>query len=628
MSYSMTAFSAGPDDNSRNASSAWPFFTQPDFDSFAGLYLGDTGATLLSWNPLVEDDTDRIDWGTYSGEMYPEWAPATSAIPPAIYPLDREGNGPWVPVWQTATTGQALDASAINYDLMSSTSVIGKSVEKVVTSTDINRQVLSQTLSPQDLETLYGTSLVGSEGTKDNIPSTVLVTPITSDLTSTPRVVGSLVAVLPWTLFFQRILHPSQPKVFVVVSDSGAAACRTNGDGSDKSNIFTIAIQGEDASYLGQGELYESRYATHGVTASFGQAFTDGDHACRYFISVYPSSQGYEDSSSDNAALVWTLVVVAVILVTASVFLVYDSIVQQKEKKMMDSAAKTNAIVSSLFPADVRDRLLGKQKRSKNNKSSVVLSPGGAGNVDSSKFRLKHYLAEEDVSEEAGAAPEGAKMNHLDDAKVKEALAGADVYDTKPIAELFPNTTVLFADIAGFTAWSSVREPSQVFTLLETVYRAFDTIAKRRRVFKVETVGDCYVAVTGLPEARKDHAISMAKFARECLDKFNELSKQLEITLGPDTGDLALRTGLHSGPVTAGVLRGDKSRFQLFGATVNTAARVEATGMRNRVHMSTDTAQLLMEGGKEHWVKKRADVVTAKVRETFCPMVMYDGIDR
>lgn len=61
----------------------------------------------------------------------------------------------------------------------------------------------------------------------------------------------------------------------------------------------------------------------------------------------------------------------------------------------------------------------------------------------------------------------------------------------------------MFADIAGFTAWSSEREPSQVFVLLETLYQKFDTIASRLGVFKVETIGDCYVAVTGLPESNK-----------------------------------------------------------------------------------------------------------------------------
>jgi class 3 adenylate cyclase len=68
-----------------------------------------------------------------------------------------------------------------------------------------------------------------------------------------------------------------------------------------------------------------------------------------------------------------------------------------------------------------------------------------------------------------------------------------------PVADLYPEATVMFADISGFTAWSSVREPTQVFTLLETLYGSFDAIARKRGVFKVETIGDSYVAVVGLP---------------------------------------------------------------------------------------------------------------------------------
>lgn len=95
--------------------------------------------------------------------------------------------------------------------------------------------------------------------------------------------------------------------------------------------------------------------------------------------------------------------------------------------------------------------------------------------------------------------------------------------------------------LIGFTAWSSVREPSQVFTLLETIYHAFDEIARKRRVFKVETVGDCYVAVCGLPDPRKDHAVNMCRFARDCMYRMWALTKSLEVVLGPDTGELSIR---------------------------------------------------------------------------------------
>jgi class 3 adenylate cyclase len=116
----------------------------------------------------------------------------------------------------------------------------------------------------------------------------------------------------------------------------------------------------------------------------------------------------------------------------------------------------------------------------------------------------------------------------------------------KPIADLFPHCTVLFADISGFSAWSSERAPEQIFTLFETIFQTFDKIARRRSVFKVETIGDSYVAVTGLPDQQMDHAVRMARFARDCMTKVNSLTKMLEASLGPDTGELKMRFGLHS----------------------------------------------------------------------------------
>jgi class 3 adenylate cyclase len=176
-------------------------------------------------------------------------------------------------------------------------------------------------------------------------------------------------------------------------------------------------------------------------------------------------------------------------VVTCCVFLIFNQRVFSRQQQLIDTATKQNAIVSSLFPKSIQKQLMEdmetQEERTKNNKSGTA--------------HLRNYLMEEAT---------GAKQQKNE---VDSALP------SKPIADLFPDTTIMFADIAGFTAWSSVREPSHVFTLLESIYRDFDKIAKRRRVFKVEVVGDCYVAVAGLPDPSQDHALIMAKFARSCM---------------------------------------------------------------------------------------------------------------
>ena len=120
------------------------------------------------------------------------------------------------------------------------------------------------------------------------------------------------------------------------------------------------------------------------------------------------------------------------------------------------------------------------------------------------------------------------------------------------------------------------------------------------------------MAVCGLPDPRADHAVIMARFALDCMSRMQALTKKLEIMLGPDTGDLSMRIGIHSGPVTTGVLRGERSRFQLFGDTMNTASRMESTGEVNRVQVSEETSKLLIKAGKDHWLVPRENSVQAK----------------
>jgi class 3 adenylate cyclase len=300
----------------------------------------------------------------------------------------------------------------------------------------------------------------------------------------------------------------------------------------------------------------------------------------------------------------------------------------RRNTKVVDTAERSNAIVSSLFPSNVRERLF--------NESTHHDLPGDpfpdipiATGESRVKSRLRSFMTD-------GGMEQSQQPWDSTESETHEDIV---VFKSKPIADLFPETTILFADISGFTAWSSMREPAQVFVLLETIYNGFDHIARRRRVYKVETIGDCYVAVCGLPDPRKDHAVVMARFARDCLARMRVLVTKLEVILGPDTAELAMRfvsfdiyhwqlsssgcrslqfvvflpqQGLHSGPVTAGVLRGERSRFQLFGDTMNTASRMESTGLRDKIHLSQETADQLVASGKRSWVVRRDDKVIAK----------------
>lgn len=259
--------------------------------------------------------------------------------------------------------------------------------------------------------------------------------------------------------FALKILQEGQDGIVVVLE-----SCGTN---------FTFIMHGAEAEFIGQGDLHDESYNELVLVEDIAAIHheDESNQQCHHTLHIFPSDT-LKSTYETNKPWQYTLIVVAIFVFSVLMFFVYDYYVANRQMKTEKKASKSSAIIQELFPGSVALQLFDKEKNSRENRKTEAF-----GDCSSS------------------------------------------VENERSIAEFYPEATVLFADIAGkcnaewrlkstlfsmtnphlictccsshagFTAWSSIREPQSVFMLLENIFQSFDGLAKKYGVFKVETIG-------------------------------------------------------------------------------------------------------------------------------------------
>jgi adenylate cyclase len=168
------------------------------------------------------------------------------------------------------------------------------------------------------------------------------------------------------------------------------------------------------------------------------------------------------------------------------------------------------------------------------------------------------------------------------------------------IAESYEAASVLFADLKGFTSLSQKLGPRRIVALLDELFTAIDREALMLGMEKIKTIGDSYMAVAGVPDARADHAEAAVRLAEAMLAVAAEVGSRNGLTLN-------MRIGIASGPVMAGVIGQAKFTYDVWGDTVNLASRLEAYGIPGRIHVSAQTHQAL-EGQRRFTPPRRIEL--------------------
>lgn len=337
-----------------------------------------------------------------------------------------KGKGPYLPTWQTSPIlyhGQEVNENMLKNKFAYNASNVSFNSQSVVVGKFVTAE--PGDMESEDADTAFFALMMSIQKQEmyqyPGDPLSQVFFPIFSSVEGNRTSVAVMAAYIRWMDYFQDILPSKAKGINILLRDSCGGE-------------YSYVINGAEVTPLGPGDLHDNSYSDMLRTASFASVPTieDGSELglplnpthCTVTIEVYPSNE-FHSIYNTNVPAFMTAAVVVIFVCTAMLFILYDRLVERRQKLVLASAQQTNAIVSSLFPKQVRDRLMQQVK----NKSDIKQMRGSFSQAPNR--RLKGYL---DGMEE-------------------------DDMNAAPIADLFPHCTVLFADISGFTAWSSTRDP-------------------------------------------------------------------------------------------------------------------------------------------------------------------------
>ena len=381
-------------------------------------------------NHRDDDVLDQVQEDKHGSDSLSSSYQHTSPIPAVIHKAwetnATDSEGPYAPLWQLSPPPLPGHASVINMDLLSSP--ILKPMITSIYDTQymaISRARCYDRYNNTLLSNFYEQDDDGNDAALKN-PHSAIVSPIYDSFDKNERNLRAFsVGVLPWEALFSELLPKEMTGVIAVVENSCG-------------QTMTFSIDGPKATFTGEGDLHEPRFTALHEDTNFTELWSDGNTAeqggnCLYSMIIYPSTE-FRSEFITNRPELFTLLIASICAVTGIAFLIYGYVSRDRQKKMMAIAMGTSAVVASMFPSNVRERVLKEAEER------------AMENLEEGRMEYQGSTRKREKSRTSANTQSGTATTALlsEDGSAQSRVASTmRVHHSRPIADTFPDVTVM-----------------------------------------------------------------------------------------------------------------------------------------------------------------------------------------